>query len=164
MSETWRRGLIAAGLALVVLGVNWTVWSREQLLGSGEVMLLELAPVDPRSLMQGDYMALNFRVAAQVPRGDDAAPSQGRVVMVRGDDGVAVFNRIHAGGALAANERLLDYRVRERRVRIVTNGYFFEEGQAARFEAAQYGELRVAPDGKALLVGMRDKNLQAIKP
>jgi uncharacterized membrane-anchored protein len=164
MNEILRRGLIAAGLALILVGVNWTIWSREQLLSSGEVVLLELAPVDPRSLMQGDYMALNFRVAAQVPRGEDATPSQGQLVIARGDDGVAAFVRVHDGEPLAANERLLDYRVRERRVRIVTNAYFFEERQAERFTAAQYGELRLARDGKALLVGMRDKDLQAIKP
>jgi len=34
--------------------------SCERILSDGRVLLLELAPVDPRSLMQGDYMALQF--------------------------------------------------------------------------------------------------------
>ena len=164
MSKTVQRALLAAGLALVLIGVNWTIWSREQLLASGEVMLLELAPVDPRSLMQGDYMALNFAVAAKVPRFDDAAPSQGQVVVSRAANGVATFVRIHQDEALAADERLLDYKVRDRRTRIVTNAYFFEEGQGARFSSAKYGELRVAPSGKALLVGMRDGELRPVRP
>ncbi|XOT97907.1 GDYXXLXY domain-containing protein, partial [Alcaligenes pakistanensis] len=29
----------------------------------GQTVLLELAPVDPRSLMQGDYMSLNFALS-----------------------------------------------------------------------------------------------------
>jgi len=164
MSKAVRRALLAVGLALALIGVNWTIWSREQLLASGEMMLLELAPVDPRSLMQGDYMALNFGVATRVPRFDDATPSQGRVVVSRAANGVATFVRIHQGEALAADERLLDYKVRDRRTRIVTNAYFFEEGQGTRFAAAKYGELRVALSGKALLVGMRDGELRPIRP
>ena len=164
MNERLRRGLIIAGLLLVLGGVNWTIWSREQLLGSGEVLLVELAPVDPRSLMQGDYMALNFRIAQQVPRAEDDAPSQGQLVLKRGANGVAVFDRVYAGGALALDERLLDYKVRERRARIVTNGYFFEEGQGGLYARARYGELRVTPSGQALLTGLRDADLRPIRP
>lgn len=164
MSERARKGLLAAGLVLLLGGVNYTIWSRERLLAEGEVLLVQLAPVDPRSLLQGDYMALNFAVAAQVPRGDDAAPSQGRVVVRRDARGVAAFARMDDGGALAEGERLLEYKVRDRRVRIVTNAYFFEEGHAERFQAARYGELRVLPSGQALLAGMRDADLKPIAP
>ena len=47
---------------------NGSIWQREQLLGSGRVVILELAPVDPRSLMQGDYMALTFAAGREVTR------------------------------------------------------------------------------------------------
>ena len=43
-----------------------------------------------------------------------------------------------------------------------TNAYFFEEGTAKRYEAAQYGELRVAPDGELLLTGLRGKDLKPL--
>ena len=35
---------------------------RQGLLRNGRTVYLELAPVDPRSLLQGDYMALNYAV------------------------------------------------------------------------------------------------------
>ena len=54
--------VIAAGL-LVLAAANWSILLRERLLTEGRVVLLELAPVDPRSLMQGDYMALRFKAA-----------------------------------------------------------------------------------------------------
>src|SRR5207247_7075547 len=58
------RKVIAVLAGLVVLGAaNWTIQSRERLLADGRVVLLELAPVDPRSLIQGDYMALRFKAA-----------------------------------------------------------------------------------------------------
>lgn len=164
MSERVRKLILLVGLALVLAGINYTIYARERLLAEGEMMLVELAPVDPRSLMQGDYMALNFRVATQVPRGEDRAPSAGKVVVKRGENGVATFARVHDGGPLASDERLLDYRVRDGRVRIVTNAYFFEEGKGGRFEVARYGELRVLPSGQALLAGMRDAELNPIKP
>jgi uncharacterized membrane-anchored protein len=164
MSERARKLILIVGLLLVLGGINYTLYGRERLLAEGEVLLVELAPVDPRSLMQGDYMALNFRVATEVPRGDDSAPSAGKVVVRRGENGVATFARIYDGGALAGDERLLEYRVRDRRVRIVTNAYFFEEGKGGRFEVARYGELRVLPSGQALLAGMRDAELKPIKP
>ena len=164
MRESLRKLLLIAGLALVLGGVNYSIYSRERLLESGEVLLLELAPVDPRSLMQGDYMALNFRVSRDVPRGDDDQPSQGKLVLKRAANGVAVFDRVYAGEALAADERLLDYRVRERNVRIVTNAYFFEEGQGGRFDQARYGEVRVSPSGEGLLAGMHDSELRPIRP
>lgn len=55
---------VLAGI-LVLIAVNVSIYQREQLLQHGRFVLLELAPVDPRSLMQGDYMALRFEVANQ---------------------------------------------------------------------------------------------------
>jgi uncharacterized membrane-anchored protein len=52
--------------------------------------------------------------------------------------------------------------VRNDRVRLVTNAWFFEEGQQDAFAKARYGEFRVAPNGEALLAGMRDEGLQPI--
>ena len=41
------------------------------------------------------------------------------------------------------------------------DAFFFEEGTAAQYEQARYGEFRLQPDGATLLVGLRD---QALKP
>ena len=41
---------------------NVGIWQKEQLIAHGQPVFVELAPVDPRSLMQGDYMRLEFRV------------------------------------------------------------------------------------------------------
>ena len=39
---------------------------------------------------------------------------------------------------------------------VVTDAWYFKEGEAERWEAARFGEFRVLPDGRALLVGMAD--------
>jgi uncharacterized membrane-anchored protein len=65
--ERRRRaaGLIA-GLMLILVVVNVSIARYERILASGTRVVLALAPVDPRSLMQGDYMALRFDVAEQL--------------------------------------------------------------------------------------------------
>ena len=60
------RGLLLFGAVLVFGGVNWQIANKERLRANGQTVYLELAPIDPRSLMQGDYMALNFAVARAI--------------------------------------------------------------------------------------------------
>jgi uncharacterized membrane-anchored protein len=158
------RLLAAAGLALALIAANWAIFAREALLRDGRVLLLELAPVDPRSLMQGDYMALDFQVAGELraAAADDA--TDGFVVLRPDADGVGRYQRIQPGiQPLAEGELALRYRIRGWRVRLVTDAWFFQEGNGERFEAARFGEFRVAPDGSALLTALRDAQRDPIR-
>lgn len=56
----WRSILLWGGLLLALVVVNHGIVQRERILSDGRVLLLELQPVDPRSIMQGDFMALRF--------------------------------------------------------------------------------------------------------
>lgn len=149
--------LIACAVALGV--VNYSIAQKERLLAGGAVVLLELAPVDPRSLMQGDYMALRFSVARSVPLD---GPTDGQIVAALDERRIAAFRRLHDGKPLAGNEILLRYRVRNREVKFATNAFFFQEGTAQRYEPARFGEFRVAPDGELLLTMLRDKDLKPL--
>ncbi|MFS8974317.1 GDYXXLXY domain-containing protein [Cupriavidus necator] len=152
-------GLAAAGIA-----------GKERLLARGDTVLLKLAPVDPRSLMQGDYMALNFEIGNQIrgtPMQDNRPPRDGVAVIRRDAQGVASFVRVHHGEALAAGEQLLRYQIARSRwggtqVQVSTDAYFFQEGQGKRFAQAEYGEFRVGADGQALLVGLRGKGMERL--
>lgn len=150
---------VAAGLLIVVL-VNWTIYARERHLAEGRVVLLELAPVDPRSLMQGDYMALAFAVANAVPSRDRAR--DGRMVVALDPRGVGRFVRRDDGSPLAPGEVALRYRVRDGRVRFATNAFFFQEGHARDYAGARYGELRVSSSGEVLLTGLRGADLKPL--
>ena len=64
------RLLIMWGVAALVLVVtNVLIVQKERLLAAPQGILLELAPVDPRSLIQGDYMALRFKLARDIDAG-----------------------------------------------------------------------------------------------
>jgi uncharacterized membrane-anchored protein len=155
---------VAPCLATGLVAVNVGIASRERLLEQGRIVLLELVPVDPRSFMQGDYMALRFGLGNDVLKGravDDA--SDGRLVLAIDARGVATFRRQDAGADRAADEVLLRYRVRDGRPKFATNAFFFEEGRGNDYAKARYGEFRVAADGEAILTGLRDAQLAPLE-
>ena len=69
-------------------------------------MLVELAPVDPRSLIQGDYMRLDYAIARQL-RSDIGGPRDGHIVVTLDADSVAHFARVYQDGTpLRPSERI----------------------------------------------------------
>ena len=155
---------IAATLVLTLAVANAGIWQKEGVIRNGKPVFVELAPVDPRSLLQGDYMALNFRLP-----GDgffDSTPAMQRPVALGTIDarGVAHLVRIEKRGAAAGpNDLQIELTSKGGRWTVVTDAYFFREGDSARFSRAKYGEFRVLPDGKALLVGLAGADLQPIR-
>lgn len=157
-----RLSLLLTGL-LILVGINLTVWRFEHAMASGEVVLLRLAPVDPRSLMQGDYMRLNYELARDLVGLDKEKAAALDTLVVRLDE-QQVAHWVSDGNpeALGPDQRLLQVRKQESQWRIGPDAYFFEEGTGEQFEAARYGEFRLQGDGKTLLVGLRDDNFKPI--
>ncbi|MEH8187862.1 GDYXXLXY domain-containing protein [Aeromonas allosaccharophila] len=158
---TRQLALLLSSLAIVA-GINATVWRYERAMSSGEVVLLRLAPVDPRSLMQGDYMRLNYEIARELASSD--AREKGRDTLVIRLDAHQVATLVADGKPeqLASDERLLQVHQSERQWQIGPDAYFFEEGSGDLYQAARYGEFRLQADGKTLLVGLRDEAYQPI--
>ena len=161
---TRQLALLLSGLAILA-GINATVWRYERAMSSGEVVLLRLAPVDPRSLMQGDYMRLNYEIARELTSRDArATQDKGSDTLVIRLDAHQVATLVADGkpDRLASDERLLQVHQSERQWQIGPDAYFFEEGSGEQYEAARYGEFRLQADGKTLLVGLRDEAYQPI--
>lgn len=158
-----RLAIAASALAaLVVAGLG--IRQNEALIAEGTPVFVELAPVDPRSLMQGDYMQLRFHLPTEAETAE-IAPWQGRPAVVARRDarGVARAERLHSPGApLRADELRIELTPSGGRWVLVTDAWFFQEGEAALWDRARYGEFRVKPDGRALLVGMADAELKSI--
>ncbi|MEG0044783.1 MAG: GDYXXLXY domain-containing protein [Comamonas sp.] len=155
-----------AGAVLVFGAVNWDVRGKEQVIAHGQRILVPLIPVDPRSLMQGDYMALRFDLPPAVSEGlaNITAPTAFVRAAVDGQ-GIAtvqalVTDRKQAG----AGEVILPLKRLKGQWVLVTDAYFFPEGQGTHFESGKYGDFRVLPDGRALLVGLADAEGKVIEP
>lgn len=156
MSARLTRALTIVGLLLVLGAVNTSIYEKEQVIRSGETIYLELAPVDPRSLMQGDYMALRFRLADEIDGWRTDRPRARRAPLTVDGRGVATL-------ATAGSDVEIAFKVRVGQVWLGTNAYFFEEGSAGRYTDAAYGEFRIDPgSGQAVLVGLRDAELNPL--
>ena len=59
----WLVGVFV--IALLGAG-NYKVQQFEDVLATGKPVVLKIAPVDPRSLMQGDYMVLNYAILSEI--------------------------------------------------------------------------------------------------
>lgn len=172
----WRSILLWGGLLLALAVANRGILERERILADGRIVLLELAPVDPRSMMQGDYMALRFAVATEIRDalhpacgrarrnnhaaldcGDEISRRDGYAIFFLDADGTGRFVRIQAAPQPVAHDEIaVRYRERGWELRIASNAWFFPEGQGERYAPAKYGELRVDADGTALLTALRD--------
>ncbi|MFY2564417.1 GDYXXLXY domain-containing protein [Corallococcus terminator] len=158
-----RSTLFFLGLALALLVPLGLVVQKEHVLATGQSVLLELAPVDPRSLMQGDYMVLDYDVSRALNADGPSGPSSGLLVLNLDEHGVGHFVRIDSPDQpLAPGELKLRYRRRNGRTRLGAESFFFQEGHAAHYEQARYGELRATSNGSSVLVGLRDKQRQPL--
>ena len=155
---------IAASVIAVLAAANGGIWQKENLIAHGQPVFVELAPVDPRSLMQGDFMRLNFRMPGEVQVRLDGLTTNQRPRMIarRDERGVATLVRLDDATPLSAEEFRFELTPKDGRWILVSDAWFFREGEAQRWQPAKYGEFRVDASGKALLVGLRGPNLEAL--
>ncbi|HRD76568.1 MAG TPA: GDYXXLXY domain-containing protein [Hyphomicrobiaceae bacterium] len=158
--------LIAAGAVAIAALAGHSVWSKEAIITTGRQIYLALAPVDPRSLMQGDYMALRFVLPSAKELRERPEPGSVLYAVARLDDrGVAEIARVSdAYPSLAAGEVAILLRAKGGHWIVSTDAWYFKEGTGKKWEAARFGVFRVGSDGTALLINLVDKDLQAIKP
>ena len=171
-------------LVVVLVTVNLLIVDKEGVLEEGETVLLHLSPVDPRSLMQGDYMNLRYAVAdsldgrfdhstemaRRIAEHEKGQPfristrdaSEGRIIVALDSNHVAGAVRADDGQGPGEREAYLRYKVRGGAIRFGAESFFFQEGTADRYSSAVYGELKVGADGKSVLVGLRDSLFQRL--
>jgi uncharacterized membrane-anchored protein len=143
-------------IAAQVLFAGCMVWDKEQHLRTGEMVKLELQPVDPRSFLQGDYVQLFYDIST-IRSLDGSGKVQ--VVLRKNKDGVHRFADIYT----INGQRQEEYVSQDGDV--IINGtfygnmvvygiesYFVPEGEGTKWqEKARFAYVRVSEDGDALL-------------
>lgn len=149
--------IIAANLLLLLGYMNYSITKKEGILESGQLVLLELAPVDPRSLMQGDYMTLRYDISANLVY--DSMPKRGYCVVALDAAGVGNTLRFQENQTPKnEGELLIEYRaVNEWNISIGAESWFFQEGKGEKYEKAKYGGVKIDENGNSLLVGLYDE-------
>ncbi|SEE43719.1 Uncharacterized membrane-anchored protein [Tenacibaculum sp. MAR_2010_89] len=155
--------IILINLIMLLGFFNNSIFQKEELITDGQLVLLELAPVDPRSLMQGDYMRLRYAISSSI--NSDSISKRGFCVVKLEENGVAKKVRIQENKMpINDNEFLIEYTSKKwSNINIGAESYFFEEGEADKYEKAKYGGIKVDSQGNSLLIGLYDEQLKRIE-
>ena len=157
-----RVVIILLNLIIVIIYINWTISQKEKTLEIGVLALFELAPVDPRSLMQGDFMALRYAIDRESWREEKA--KRGYCIFKLDENKVAQKIRLQSDiQPLESGEYAVKYFMNGRRMRFGAESYFFEEGTGQRYEKGEYGGLRIDDAGNSVLTGLYDEAFQLIE-
>ncbi|MDV7699374.1 GDYXXLXY domain-containing protein [Chryseobacterium soli] len=155
--------IILLNLVILLVYFNYSVAKKEELLKSGQLVLLQLAPIDPRSLMQGDYMNLRYSISENIY--SKYLPKRGYCVVRLDDKGIAERIRFQQEKTpLNKGEYVIKYTApNEWNINIGAESFFFQEGQAKKYEKAKYGGVKIDENGNSLLIGLYDEQLNNIK-
>jgi uncharacterized membrane-anchored protein len=164
--------LVAIGGMLSLGAANYDVMKKEQVITGGQKIYIALAPRDPRSLMQGDFMALNFGFPREIQEAldkDDVRHQSVSVVAALDSQGVATVLRVidpftPDTSTLPSGQIRLPLKRKGGQWVLVTDAFFFPEGRGEPFKLAKFGEFRALADGRALLIGLADDSLRPIAP
>lgn len=174
--------IISANMLLVLGFFFFNIMKNERVLDSGETVLMELRPVDPRSLMQGDYMALRYSVGDSIfhtssfvwnPDDNGSFNRAEKYCVVRLDkDRVGKFVRLtNDKDDVNDGEIILRYSegksAWEHYIYFGADSYFFQEGTGEKYASARYGMLKVVTKGSLAgtcnLVGLCGEDKELIK-
>ena len=160
--KKYKWVLISINMVIILSALNYSLMQKEELLLNGRLVLLELAPVDPRSLMQGDYMSLRYAITQF--NHNESLPKRGYCIVQIQPDSVAKRVRFQAEKhPMKDGEYLISYTSTSFTVFIGAESYFFQEGQAAKYDSAKYGGLIIDREGHGLLMGLYDSKRRKIQ-
>lgn len=150
----------------IFVAFNFMIFQKQRLLRSGETIYFAIAPSDPRSLMQGDYMTFRYKMEEDIKKKQTAAPkNNGYLVIAYDNESVAHFVRFYDGEKLADNEKLIRYRYNPQSFFSYTinpHTYFFQEKLQQEYQPAQYAIFHFQGEKDYLLVGLADSDRKRI--
>lgn len=151
-----KKGIILLNLLAFLTFMVYAVWQKETILKEGKLISLKLAPIDPRSLLQGDYMELRYEIVPRFSILKDM-PLRGFIIVTLDSNGLASYKRWQKNSSpLGSDEWPIEYtRTTPSELNIGAPAYFFEEGMQKKYSNATYGLLRVDKKGRSVLVGLR---------
>ena len=146
MSHTKREPWMVFFLVVVICAFSYAVYQKEKLKSDGISVLLALAPVDPRSLMQGDYMRLRYALESEINQllysqkhkkiieSTIKNQNTGTIVISLDPKHVAQFIRFDDGKNLADNEYYLNVKRKNSWIKIKPHSFMFQEGHATYYQ------------------------------
>lgn len=164
-----RNNILVATLILFALFFIRAVLQKEETIKEGRLVLLPLAPVDPRSLIQGDYMRLNYAIntdlgSAEINRKE--IHKRGYVLLTLDAQNRGTFKRISKDLPAVDGEDVVAVKYFNWdgfNLSVGAESYFFQEGKDSLYEQAKFGGLRIDSQGNSVLIGLYKENLERIE-
>ncbi len=154
--------VVILNLLVLLFYFNYSIVKKEDILAQGQLILLELAPLDPRSLMQGDYMSLRYKIPAGI--NTDTISKRGYCVVQLAPNGAGQITRLQKNKLPLFNQEfLINYTKPEWQLNIGAESFFFQEGNSYKYAKAKYGGIKTDKDGNSLLSGLYNENLVRIE-
>ena len=178
-----RRSLLWTAVVLQVATIGWMVWRHQQPGDSGERIVLRCRPVDPRDLLKGEYVILNYDFSTATEAQQRALVAEYKKLhpdtKIDGADfqlgnlpaDLAVYvplTRLADGTGAAEGPTFirpsqglyLQGLTRYRQLRFGIEAFYVKEGDGRKWEAlARKGELAaeigILPDGRAGLISLK---------
>ena len=175
-------GLVGVFLIALLGAVNYKVQQFEDVLATGKPVVLKIAPADPRSLMQGDYMVLNYAILSELQQSqfssesnesnettgiDELSPSGKKAYILVHLDKNHVATLCEAQSEIPTDFKhctpnvYLPIRYRGWSPELPSQDYFFAEGKGEYYAQSEYAEYRFK-DGILLLARLLDKDLKGL--
>lgn len=160
-SRLLRRSpaLIAIVVVLQLGYVGYHAAVSEILLSSGTPIKLAIVPLDPRSILQGDYVALQYNISVppdHITQELERRPSNSRikVVLQQGAGGVYNLDRLYKKGEPLADKEIIINGSTSgwRNIQYGIESYFVPEGTGLETEQnARFAYVMVGTKGDAIL-------------
>lgn len=142
---------------------------KEEKYRKQETFYLELSPVDPRSLMQGDYMILNYVITdlawekiKEIQKKEGKALKRGYIVLKLDENKVAHYEDVVKEISNDKNKIFISFKFNSYKININADTFFFQEGDAKIYENAKFSEV-VNINNTLRLVGLVDENKNILK-
>ncbi len=179
----WKSIVLVITALSTIVYTGMLVVQNRMLRASPDTMFLELAPVDPLSLFQGQYMAIEFSIERDTHELDPDSNSQDTLsrfaVLVLDGDRVGKVSEFLEGNPSPEERRVLAGNYKGQNVlflnvdlkRVTGNKYaivmkqkqfLFQESQQDRYARARYGYFRVSYDGRCSLEDLAGESYELL--
>ena len=175
MSNNIKKILLIINIVILFVVTGFSANKEEGYKKSDSYFYLELAPVDPRSLLQGDYMTLNYDITDKAQEiifngiydskdenNKFLDMRKGYIVVSLDENKVAKFVKLSKEKTDEKDLLFIAFKSDGFNVNINANSYLFQEGTGDKYENARYSKV-VLIGNNLRLIDLRDKDFKEIK-
>ena len=175
MSNNIKKILLIINIVILFVVTGFSANKEEGYKKSNSYFYLELAPVDPRSLLQGDYMTLNYDITDKAQEiifngiydskdenNKFLDMRKGYIVVSLDENKVAKFVKLSKEKTDEKDLLFIAFKSDGFNVNINANSYLCQEGTGDKYENARYSKV-VLIGNNLRLIDLRDKDFKEIK-